>query len=890
MSLAAGTRLGPYEIVAAIGAGGMGEVYRALDSNLKRFVAIKVLPAAVAGDGDRLARFQREAEVLAALNHPNIAAIHGLEKTPDCTALVMELVEGEDLSAHIARGAMPVTDALPIARQIADALEAAHESGIIHRDLKPANVKVRADGTVKVLDFGLAKAMDPNTSAATADAANSPTLTARATQMGMIIGTAAYMAPEQAKGRSVDKRADIWAFGVVLFEMLTGQRAFKGDDVSETLASVIRDTPDSSALPASTPPRLRALVERCLERDIRLRLRDIGEARILLANPLEPPASHATNQPSASNRWPWVVAAASVLALATFALGTFAGWWGVARDIAPPVVHLDADFGGGLTLQSEVSISPDGQRVAFFGADDSGQRHLAIRQLNEPTVTRLRPIEGEITAIAPPFFSPDSQWIAYVTGGQLMKIAVTGGPPTRIAGPLVTSSRPGRWGADEILVPAFAGMVRVSIKDGAATATPFPMASFLPDGRTMLISGWATAPRALAVATPGDAIPRPVPRLRGKYARYLPIGYLVYIDESEVLQAVAFDVNRMEPTGDPLPLVEHVFWFDISDTGTLIFSRSTADPGRTIAWFDEAGRTETIVKEPGAYVAPRLSPDGARLAFSVVDRGKRSILVRDLDRGITRPLVSAEANVSDPLWMPDGRDILYRGSGGIWIMRSDGSGAPRRLLEIAGAPDAVSPDGRSLAVNIDGAGTKRDIVRVPLTGGPDALQAGTPEPLVVGPADELNPVYSPDGKWMAYSSDQSGEFQVYVLAVGDPRSRWQASSMPGLQGYLPRWAPQTQQLFFKGIARQVPLASTPVWVATYAVAGNAFVPGSVKPFGGTVAMDPLGASPIYDVAPGGRRVLGLLSEKRAAEPPRELFGVMLNAFTEIQRRARAATR
>ena len=932
MSLTAGTRLGPYEIVSAIGAGGMGEVYRATDSNLKRSVAIKVLPAAVAGDGDRLARFQREAEVLAALNHPNIAAIYGLEKTADVTALVMELVEGDDLSALINRGypeaesgssrlrdtdarqareshqpsapgvgprrhegsraprGLSIEDALPIARQIADALEAAHEQGIIHRDLKPANIKVRPDGTVKVLDFGLAKAMgapgpeDPGLQGST-DAANSPTLTARATQMGMILGTAAYMAPEQAKGRSVDKRADIWAFGVVLFEMLTGQRAFKGDDVSETLASVLKDVPDFAALPASTPPRLRALIERCLERDIKLRLRDIGEARILLSNPLEPAASLATSRASASSRWPWVVAAASAFAAATLAVGTFAGWWSLAREVAPQVVHLDVDFGGSLTVQDTVGISPDGQRVAFIGADENGKRHLAIRPLNETTVTRLRPIEGEITDVAPPFFSPDSQWIGYVSEGQLMKIAVAGGPATRIAGGIVTNSGQGRWGAEEILVPAFAGMIRVSIKDGTSTATPYQVAAFLQDGRTILTSGLYSA-RAIATVAPGDATPRPVTKLEGKFARYVPTGYLVYIDENDVLQAIAFDVNRMETSGDPLPLMERVSWFDVSDTGTLIFTRTAIDPGRTIDWFDETGRRETIVKAPGTYGSPRLSPDGAHLAFGVADRAKRSVSIHHLDRGIARPLAPAEATVSDPLWMPGGRHILYRGPAGIWIARTDGSGAPRRLIEISGVPDAISPDGRSLAVTINGASTKRDIVRVPLSGEPDALQAGTPEPLLAGPADEINPVYSPDGKWLAYSSDQSGEFQVYVLAVGDAQSRWQVSSVQGLQAFLPRWAPQSRQLFFKGIARQGLLASTPLFVASYSVAGNAFVPGAVKPFGGSVVLSPLGASPIYDVAPGGRRVVGLLLEPRAAPAPsRPTFGVMLNAFSEIQTRA-----
>ena len=660
---------------------------------------------------------------------------------------------------------------------------------------------------VKVLDFGLAKALEPDGDERprTRIATRRPSRAARRS-IGVILGTAAYMSPEQAKGKRRQTRGHLGVWRRALRDADGPARVQRRRGVRDAGVGDQRHAGFRRA--AGVDAAATACADRTLPRArLKLRLRDIGEAWILLANPLEPAPSPATTRPSSSGRWPWVVTAASILAAAAVVAGTFAGWWRLTRENPQPVVHLDADFGDGLTVLSTVGISPDGQRVAFVGADENGKMYLAMRRLNETTVTRLRPIEGEVTEVTPPFFSPDSQWIAYVSDRQLMKIAVTGGPATRIAGGIVTNFGQGRWGADEILVPAYAGMVRVSIKGGTSVATPFPMAAFLPDGRTMLISGSDIAIHAMTVVTPGDTTPRPVRRLLGRYARYVPIGYLVYIDENEVLQAVAFDVKRMEASGDPMPLMEQVSWFDISDTGTLIFSRTEADPWRTIGWFDEAGRTETIVKQPGNYVAPQLSPDGTRLAFSVVDRGNRLVFVHDFSGGITRPLASAEANLSNPLWMPDGRNILCRGSGGIWIMRADGSGAPRRLIEIAGrSQDAVSPDGHSLAVNISGTTTKRDILRVPLSGAPDALRAGTPEPLVAGPADEINPVYSPDGKWLAYSSDQSGDFQVYVLAVGDPQSRWQVSSVRGV-AYPPRWAPGSQQLFFKGMNPSLLVAS-----------------------------------------------------------------------------------
>ena len=451
LALTTGARLGSYEIVSALGAGGMGEVYRATDLKLKRQVAIKILPSLLGADPDALARFQREAELLASLNHPHIAAIYGLEDAGDARAIVMELVEGEELAKRIARGPIPLDEALPIAKQIADALEAAHDLGIIHRDLKPANVKVRDDGTVKVLDFGLAKALDP-ASASNANAMNSPTLTARATQLGVILGTAAYMSPEQARGRTVDKRTDIWAFGVVLYEMLTGQRAFRGDDISETLASVLKDTPSLDALPDSTPLRLKRLLERCLERDPKTRLRDIGEARVEIAR-IEAGAAdtsvvsaRSVARPSVAARiLPWALAA-----LFGVGLGVALLTWSRSQvERSPGLRKLLTAIGADASLPTGLGpsaiLSPDGTTLAFVG-QQAGSRRLFVRKLDRLDAVVLDGTEGA----ANPFFKADGQWLAFFAGGELRKVAVTGGPVVRLCkAPL---DRGGTWADDGTII------------------------------------------------------------------------------------------------------------------------------------------------------------------------------------------------------------------------------------------------------------------------------------------------------------------------------------------------------------------------------------------------------------------------------------------------------
>jgi serine/threonine protein kinase len=576
LALTPGTRLGVYEVTSQIGAGGMGEVYRATDSNLKRLVAIKVLPASVAGDADRLARFQREAEVLAALNHPNIAAIYGLEKTVDFTALVMELVEGEDLSQRIARGAIPLDEALPIPKQIAEALEAAHEQGIVHRDLKPANIKVRSDGAVKVLDFGLAKAMDPPfSSSAAAALANSPTITspARMTAAGIILGTAAYMSPEQARGKVVDKRTDIWAFGCVLYEILTGHRVFGGDTTPDTLGAILEREPDWTKLPAATPPHIRRLLQRCLEKDAKSRLRDIGDARIELEETLS--TSQASPTPTSpgwrSSSWFVLVIAGLSAVIATIAV------WNLkpARATAPQVeahfmLPMPAGVGLALGSQDSLTVSPDGRHVAFLGRRGA-LTQLYLRTLQDADETKA--VLPETEGANQTFISPDSQWLAFFAGGKLKKVPTSGGVPVVICD--APSSRGGFWGENGTVVfspqARGSGIFEVSAGGGAAkqittldtsrgeTSHRFP--ELLPGDETVLFVAYgATYQDVSIVAQSLKTGQRRVLIEGGSLPHYASTGHLLYVQPKRpgTIMAVAFDPEGARLTGTPVSVVEGV--------------------------------------------------------------------------------------------------------------------------------------------------------------------------------------------------------------------------------------------------------------------------------------------------------------------------------------------
>ena len=643
MPLSPGTQLGPYAVGAKIGEGGMGEVYQATDTTLDRDVALKVLPAAFTSDPDRLKRFEREAKILASLNHPNIAAIHGLEESDGVRALVLELVDGPTLADRIAQGPIPLDEALPIATQIAEALEAAHEQGVIHRDLKPANIKVREDGTVKVLDFGLAKALDP---APDVDPSQSPTLTAGATQMGVILGTAAYMAPEQAKGKGIDKRVDVWAFGVVLFEMLTGHRLFEGDDVSEVMAGVIKSDPDWALLPDRLSPTLVTYLRRCLTKEPRERLRDIGDMRLAMAGAFETEVSAATvptpTETVSVRAWqqPWAVA---LLGVASAVVATLAVWTTMRPDVVPAEITrfvVRPPDPAGLTTggsHRNLAISPDGSVIVYTSLNESGTGpRLSVQRLDQVDATLLRGGDGGQA----PFVSPDGEWVGFVTSGTavVQKVSVFGGAPVRIT-ESPTGIRGASWGADDRIIfgASGGGLRRVSAGGGESeelTNTergeadhrwPFIIPGY--DAVLFVISP-AFAPLSqgqLAVLDLGSGEVIPL-GLAGVSPHYVDTGHIVYAAEDGSVRAVAFDPSSLETTGSPVPIIENVIVkpetgaasFDISRDGRLVYvPGSGTDDRRSLVWVDRQGNEEPLAADPNLYESPRVSPDGRYVAVQI---------------------------------------------------------------------------------------------------------------------------------------------------------------------------------------------------------------------------------------------------------------------------------
>ena len=821
MPLEVGTTLGPYEVLAAIGAGGMGEVYKARDTKLDRDVALKILPDAFVNDPERLARFQREAKVLASLNHPNIAQIHGLEESGDSPALVLEYVPGPTLQDRIAKGPIPLDEALPIARQIAEALEAAHEQGIIHRDLKPANVKVKDDGTVKVLDFGLAKALGPDLS--DAEAANSPTMTmtAAATKMGVIMGTAAYMSPEQARGKPVDKRADVWAFGVVLYEMLSGKQAFAGEDISLTLSQVLQRDPDWTALPEELPPGVDSSLRRCLEKDKRQRIRDIGDVQLAMGGAFDSAvgvtvAEPGTHAPARSS---------TVLALALGVGGLVLGGLlaGLAsRPSAPPSPRLERfalTVPADAVLQatapfSILALSRDGSKLALRSgpaAPIAGQ--LLLRQIDQVDAALM---EGPAD-VQSPVFSPDGEWIAFfdARASALKRVSIRGGTPLTICP--VDGFYGASWAADDSIVfAANGGLYRVPAVGGApelvlgldtaAGEIGHDWPDVLPGRPAVLYTAVdAEGPRIRAVALDTGDVVDVVPG--GRFARYAPTGHVIYAVDS-TLWAVAFDADRLEAIGDAVPVLEAVasgrfgaVQYSVADDGSLSYvSGGTSGNARTFVWVNREGEETPLPLPPREYISPRLSPDGRRLAVRVRAPGEVEYAVWVFDVVSAAGLqLTYEGDANTIVWTPDGERVVFTWNqppgGGFWdlhVARADGSGEIRRVTTTADVneqPTSVTPDGRSiLTVQLNSDGS-RDVWAIPIDG------EGEPAPVIRGGGFARgNATVSPNGNWLAYRSDQTGQMEIYLQPYPGP-GQTVPVSVGG--GDMVIWAAGGSELFYR---------------------------------------------------------------------------------------------
>src|SRR5262245_23834026 len=812
MAIGPGTRLGPYEITALIGEGGMGKVWRAHHTALNRDDALKVLPDAFESDPDRLARFRREAQVLASLNHPNIAHVYGLEQADGVQALVMELVEGETLADRNARGPIPLDEALPIAKRIAEALEAAHEQGIIHRDLKPANIKLRPDDSVKVLDFGLAKLAESSALGSTSPypLSLSPTITSPAmmTGVGVLLGTAAYMSPEQARGKAVDKRTDIWAFGCVVFEMLTGKRAFEGDDITETLAAVVKMEPDWNRLPEGTPPPIYTLLRRCLRKDHRQRLQDAASLRIEIEDTLSAPAAADSASVTGPAIWrknlPWAVVLIAAVAVTALAM------WSVTpapptRAVSRMAVNLppgDQLGGGGLDFPA-VAVSPDGTMLAYV-ATRNGVRQIHVRPLDAFESRSIPGTEGALN----PFFSPDGQWIGFWVGGSLKKVHVSGGavlPLTNAA-----AVRGASWGTSAIvftaatagplqLAPETGGPARplTRLETGESTHR-FPQ--FLPDGQAVLFAAGAGV-GALRVDVYSITTGRRRSLLAaGTSPRYVPPGYLIYATAGTLI-AVSFDAKRLEVIGTSVPVVEHVLQslangfahYDVSANGSLVYlSGGVQGIDRRMVWVDRNGTEQTIKAPARAYRYPRLSPDGSRVAVST-EEGDSHIWVYDARRdAFTRLTFDGGVNLMGA-WTPDGKRIAFTstksGAQNPFWQPADGSGAAERLLtsELVTAPTSFSPDGKTVAFIQIGADTGYDI-------GVLQLSDGSARSFVRTRFFEGGPVFSPDGRWLAYWSDETGRPEVFVQPYPGPGGKWQVSTDGGTE---PVWNDNGRELFYR---------------------------------------------------------------------------------------------
>jgi eukaryotic-like serine/threonine-protein kinase len=915
MALSAGTRLGPYEVQSVLGAGGMGEVYRALDTKLRRDVAIKVLPDAFASDPDRIARFQREAELLAALNHPNVAAVYGVEESVSSSgratlAIVLELVEGQTLADRLARGPIELDEALAIARQIADGLEAAHDRGVVHRDLKPANIRITPDGKVKVLDFGLAKMTERDPS--TARLSHSPTVSVHATTAGVILGTAAYMSPEQARGKPVDRRTDIWAFGCVLFEMLTGRKTFDGGEtISDTVAAILKNEPDWNEIPATTPPYIRRLLRRCLQKDPQKRLPHIGLARLEIE---EGPADAQSGPDAAVSisrhqpRWKRVLPA-GVIVLAAGTLGVLGGWF-ATRPAPPAIVRFQIALGDQQTFTGHgrqlVAISPAGDQIAYVA-----ERRLFRRALSDLDGGFVVNEDEDLRtgAATNPAFSPDGRSIAYVSAEDrtLRRVAIDGGTPVTIAA-LNALPYGVSWDAGGILFEADGSIMRVSPDGGKPetliarrTSDRLRSPQMLPDGQTVLftlVDATANTRNISSTEYPARIVAQSVtagePQMlieNGMEGRYLTTGHLAYVSGG-VLFVVPFDVRQLKVTGGPVPLVQGIrseggtAYYVVSASGSLAYVPGTemgTAGEQHLGLIDRNGKIELLKLAPATFLYPRFSPDGGRVAVEIDSGNEANIWIYDLSGTTALRRLTFGGRNRVPTWSADGQRIAFQsdreGGLAIFAQRADGVGAAERLT----APDKET-------THVPASWSANGDLLFTATKGPDATlwtystrdRKSQPFGSVRSSRQPANATFSADGSWVAYQSNETGTPAVYVQPFPATGSRFQASvNAPQDDPHHPLWSRDGTELFYVAGPNRLVVTSVtnrsglmftnPVLIQT----------GTWKnTFGGPTTIRN------YDVSPDSKRFIGVIASglSQSGTPRAPQIQIVLNWIQELQQR------
>ena len=894
-----GKTLSHYKVLEKIGQGGMGEVYRAEDTNLSRDVAIKVLPEQFTKDPQRLARFEREAKLLASLNHPNIAAIYGFEEADDVRFLAMELVPGETLAERVAKGPVPVEEALEICRQIAEGVEAAHEKGVIHRDLKPANVKVTPEGKVKILDFGLAKAFEDEIPAA--DISQSPTLTEEMTRAGVILGTAAYMSPEQAKGAPVDKRADIFAFGCVLYELLTGKRTFDGKTITETLAKILEGEPNWAALPDTTPLRIKELLQDCLQKEVHNRVHDVSQLRIQINRALkEPGTASRTDVASAvqpvQQRWGMTV---GLVVLGAVIAGLAV--WLLIQPSAPEqtlnrfVITPPSTTRLATNVSRELAISPDGRHFVYEATGQSGFR-LYLRSLDDFVD---RPIPGTEGGFSP-FFSPDGESVGFFVQNKVKRIPLAGGSPITIceAG---SGGRSASWSEDTIVFTGSGesgqGLYRVSANGGEpeTLATPdvdsgelsYSNPLILPGSKAVLFTTWV-GNNAHTAALSLDTGERKIIVEGGRDATYLlDTGHLVYEQTGTgTLMGVPFDLARLEVTGDPVSVLQGVrrntpgaVDYAISENGTVVYIPGS---GRVLhehtpVWVDRNGKETLVIEEKRAFAAPRISPDGKSLAMSVGDQSGRYLVICDFETDSFNRLTFEDERSGSQVWSPDGKWLIFQsgqvgGESGIVRQPVDGSRPQERLTTTIQRqmPHSWSPDGQYVAFTESGRPGNYDIAILPTEGEP------TPQFIISTEAAECCPQFSPDGKWIAYLSDELGRQNVYVSPFPEPNVKWLVS-IEEEGGEQPVWSPNGKEIFYRSGNRMM--------VASLQAKGEALsLVGRPEVLFEGLYVSTHSAPPgyqYYSISPDGLRFL-MLKEGDLAQTQAQI-NVVLNWFEELKR-------